>query len=102
MIHVVPVITAKPGMRDAILDAFHANVPAVRDEAGCIEYGAAIDADDIGNVQAKIGPDTFFVIEKWASVEALRAHGASAHMKAYAASTKDWVASRLIHVLAPA
>ena len=102
MIHVVAVITAKPGMRGALLEAFRANVPAVRAEDGCIEYGAAVDADGIGNVQAKLGPDTLFVIEKWASAEALAAHGASAHMKAYAAATKEWVASRLIHVLSPA
>ena len=41
MIHVVAVITAKPGMRAAILQAFQANVPAVKAEQGCIEYGAA-------------------------------------------------------------
>ncbi len=28
MIHVIAVITAKPGKRDAILQAFRANVPA--------------------------------------------------------------------------
>ena len=34
MIHVVAVITAKPGKRDAILQVFRANVPAVRAEKG--------------------------------------------------------------------
>ena len=42
MIHVIAVITAQPGKRDAILEAFRANVPAVHAEAGCIEYGAAV------------------------------------------------------------
>jgi len=102
MIHVVAVITAKPGQRDAVLDAFRANVPLVRAEAGCIEYGAAIDAEGLGGFQAKLGPDTFLVIEKWESVDALKAHGASPHMAAYGAATKDCVASRLIHVLSPA
>jgi quinol monooxygenase YgiN len=102
VIHVVAVITAKPGRRDAVLEAFRANVPAVRAEAGCIEYGAAVDTDGLGSFQAKLGPDTFVVIEKWASVDALKAHGASPHMAAYGAATKDWVASRLIHVLSPA
>ena len=45
MIHVLAVITAKPGMRDTILTHFRANVPAVKAEQGCIEYGAAIDAE---------------------------------------------------------
>ena len=35
MIHVVAVITAKPGKREEVLAAFRANVPAVRAEKGC-------------------------------------------------------------------
>lgn len=101
MIHVLAIITAKPGQRDKILEAFRANVPAVRAEEGCIEYGAAIDTEGLGSFQAKFGPDTFVVVEKWASVEALKAHGAAPHMAAYAAKTKDMVASRAIHVLSP-
>jgi Antibiotic biosynthesis monooxygenase len=55
MIHVVAIITAKPGMREAILKEFRANVPAVHAEQGCIEYGPAIDA---GGSPAKFGDDT--------------------------------------------
>jgi quinol monooxygenase YgiN len=101
MIHVLAIITAKPGQRDKILEAFRANVPAVHAEQGCIEYGAAIDAEGLGSFQTKFGPDTFVVVEKWASVEALKAHAAAPHMAAYAAKTKDMVASRAIHVLSP-
>ena len=101
MIHVVAIITAKPGMRENILQAFRANVPAVHAEQGCIEYGPAVDAEGIGGFQTKFGPDTFVVIEKWESPEALKAHAAAPHMSAYAAKTKDWIASRVIHVLAP-
>ena len=63
MIHVVAIITAKPGQRAAVLEAFAANRPAVLAEAGCIEYGAAVDVENIGT--AASGPDTFVVIEKW-------------------------------------
>ena len=42
MIHVLAIITAKPGMRSVILKEFHANMPAVHAENGCIEYGPAI------------------------------------------------------------
>ncbi len=45
MIHVVAIITAKPGMREAILKEFRANMPAVHAEKGCIEYGPAVDAE---------------------------------------------------------
>ena len=102
MIHVVAVITAKPGMRAAVLEAFRANVPAVKAEAGCIEYGAAVDLEDGPKFQAKYGPDTLLVIEKWESMDALKAHAAAPHMAAYAAKTKDLVASRQIHILSPA
>ncbi|HXW23573.1 MAG TPA: putative quinol monooxygenase [Xanthobacteraceae bacterium] len=101
MIHVVAVITAQPGQREAVLEAFRANVPAVHAEDGCIEYGATVDAD-FGGFQTKFGPDTFVVVEKWASPAALKAHAASPHMAAYGAKTKPLLASRVIHVLTPA
>lgn len=102
MVHVIAVITAKPGKREAILEAFRANVPAVRAEKGCIEYGAAIDADTALPVQTRYGPDTFLAIEKWESLEALKAHAAAPHMAAYAAKTRELIASRVIHILSPA
>jgi len=102
MIHVVAIVTAKPGMREAILREFRANVPNVLAEAGCIEYGPAVDAVGAGAIQIAFGPDTFVVIEKWESLEALKAHGAAPHMAAYAARTRDMIAARAIHVLAPA
>ena len=102
MIHVVAIITAKPGNREAILEAFRANVPAVHAEAGCIEYGPAVDADGVGGFQTKFGADTFLVIEKWESLDHLKAHAASPHMAAYAAKTRDLLANREIHVCSPA
>ena len=102
MIHVVAVVTAKPGMRERILQAFRANVPAVRAEQGCIEYGAAVDADPALKFQTRWGPDTFLAIEKWESLDALKAHAAAPHMAAYAAKTKDLIASRAVHILSPA
>jgi len=102
MIHVIAVITAKPGMRAAILQAFHANAPAVKAEPGCIEYGAAVDAANALAFQTKYGPDTFVAIEKWESMDAVKAHAATPHMVAYAALTKEMIASRLVHILSPA
>jgi len=64
MIHVIAVITARPGKREAILQAFLA-------------------------------------IEKWDSMDALKAHAAAPHMAAYGARTKEMIASRVIHILSP-
>lgn len=99
MIHVIAIITAQPGQREAVLEAFRANMPAVLAEEGCIEYGPAIDAE---RTPAAFGPDSFVVVEKWASPEALKAHAAAPHMKAYGERTKEMVASRAIHILTPA
>jgi len=102
MIHVVAVITAKPGQRESILTHFRANVPAVLAEKGCIEYGPAVDAENALGFQTRCGPDTFLVIEKWESMEALKAHAAAPHMAAYGAKVKEFIASRVIHILQPA
>jgi quinol monooxygenase YgiN len=102
MIHVVAVITAKPGQREKILQAFHANIPAVKAEKGCIEYGPVVDAENALGFQTKVGPDTFLVVEKWDSMDALKAHAAAPHMAAYAARVKELIASRTIHILQPA
>lgn len=99
MIHVLAIITAKPGQRAAVLQHFAANRPTVLAEAGCVEYGAALDVEGMGN--ASFGADTFVVIEKWDSLDHLKAHAAAPHMKEYGARTKDLLANRAIHVLTP-
>lgn len=53
-VHVLAIITAKPGMRDKVLEAFRANVPAVHEETGCIEYTATIDSEDAGGLQIRL------------------------------------------------
>ena len=101
MIHVIAIITAKPGLRAQVLEAFQANREAVLAETGCIEYGAAVDAAGLPTSKGSFGPDTFVVVEKWDSLAALQAHAAAPHMVAYGAKTKELTASRMIHVLDP-
>lgn len=99
MIHVLAILTAKPGQRDAVLQHFKAIVPTVLAEAGCIEYGPVIDVPD---ADPAFGPDTFVVVEKWESMAALKAHAAAPHMKAYGERVKELMAARAVHVLQPA
>jgi quinol monooxygenase YgiN len=99
MIHVVAAITTKPGQRAAVLRFLKENVPAVLAETGCIEYGAVVDLPDGPAFQSQLGSDSFFVIEKWASMAALSAHIASPHMAAYAKNTRELLATRAIHIL---
>jgi quinol monooxygenase YgiN len=100
MIHVVAIITAKPGKRDEVLGHYRSIMPEVHAEAGCIEYGPAIDAE--GGPGAKYGPDTLVIIEKWESLDHLKAHATAPHMQANAAKTRELLANREIHVLSPA
>ncbi len=102
MLHVIAIIETKPGQRDAVLAAARENVPNVRAEQGCIEYAPAIDIEGAPDIVTPIGPNTFMVIEKWASREALLAHAAAPHMAAYQARVKDMLVSRKIHVLVDA
>ena len=102
MIHVIATIELRPGRREEFLTVFRDNLAAVRAEDGCIEYGPALDADTGIASQTLIGPDKVMVIEKWESVEALKAHAVAPHMQAYRATTKDWVLNTEIRVLEPA
>lgn len=98
MIHVLATITAKPGKRAELLDAFRAVLPQVHAEEGCLQYLPAIDTDHpISN--ASIGADSYVVIETWTTREALAAHAATPHMAAFAARSKDLIANRVLHVL---
>ncbi len=101
MIQVVVEIVAKAGQRDAVLQAFKANVPVVHAEQGCIEYAAFVDAQGFGSL-APYGDNTFVVIEKWESASHLKAHAKAPHTLEYQAKVKDLIESRTIHVLSPA
>lgn len=99
MIHVIAVITTQPEKRAEVLSAFRENAAAVRAEVGCIEYTAVVD--NAGS-PAPYGADTFVVVEKWQTLEDLKAHAVAPHMAAYAKKTKELVKDRAIHVLTPA
>jgi quinol monooxygenase YgiN len=102
MVHLLAFVTAQPGRREELLAAFRSIIPAVRAEDGCVEYQPVVDVEGFGGFQTPLGADTYAVVEKWASAEALRAHAAAPHMAAYAACTKELIASRVLHVLKPA
>ena len=72
MIHVLAIITAHPGKRDRIVEAWHGNVAAVRAEDGCLQYEAVVDAAARAPGWPRFGDDTFVVVERWASMAALQ------------------------------
>jgi quinol monooxygenase YgiN len=100
MIHVVATMTAKPGRRAELLERFLAVVPIVHTEDGCIEYRPIIDNDaGLNGARDPVGADTYIVIEKWASVEALDAHSVTDHMRKFGQEAGDLIANRVLHVM---
>jgi quinol monooxygenase YgiN len=102
MIYVIATIDLVPGTREAFVVEFRKIIADVRAEAGCIEYGPAIDAETGIPAQYRIGADRITVMEKWASVDALKAHAVAPHMQAYRARVKDFVRGMELRVLSPA
>jgi quinol monooxygenase YgiN len=102
MIHVLATITIKPGKREAFLAEFHRIVPLVHAEAGCLEYGPTVDVASGMSVQGPLRENVAVIIEKWESLDALKAHTQAAHMADYRVRVKDLVESVTLQILAPA
>src|SRR5947207_3239422 len=101
MIHVLAQIETNPGHRDDFLAEFAQVAPLVRQEAGCIEYGAAIDVPTGIPVQNFIGETAVLIIEKWESIEHLKDHLVAQHMIDYRIRIKTFVQSVRLQVLEP-
>lgn len=98
MVNVVASIQIKPGCMEAYLKILKANVPAVRAEEGCIEYQPTVDMSS-GLPPQRLEPDTVTMIEKWSSLEALKAHLVAPHMVTYREKVKTMVAGVTLKVL---
>jgi quinol monooxygenase YgiN len=102
MIFVIATIQLAPGKRADFLKEFHALVPKVHAEEGCIEYGPTIDVATLIPAQPPVRDDVVTVVEKWASLEALQAHLMAPHMLEYRGKVKAFVAGVSLQVLEPA
>ena len=72
-IRVVARETMKAGKRDEVIEKFLTEmINTTRQEKGCISYDYHVDVKD---------PNTFAMIETWASMEDLEAHLASEHFQ---------------------
>lgn len=102
MIHLLAHVELHPGTREKWLSAFHAVMPHVHAEDGCLAYEPCIDVDSGLAAQAPIGPDRVVIIERWRDLAALQAHIQAPHMAPYRAAVKPYVKSMTLQVLAPA
>jgi quinol monooxygenase YgiN len=101
MLHVLAEIDLHPGTREQFIAEFHRIVPLVRVEAGCLEYGPAVDAEtEIANQHRD--PDRVTIIEKWESLSHLQAHLAAPHMVEYRPKVKEFIRQATLRILEPA
>jgi len=68
----IATLIARPGQQDALEQHLRALIEPTRAEAGCGQYELH---QDLAN------PLAFYMVEQWASDEALQAHDASAHIQ---------------------
>ena len=101
MIHVIASIQVKEGQVAAFLDIFKANIPNVLQEKGCLEYMPTMDIPT-GLGPQELNPDRVTILEKWDSLEDLKAHLASPHMRIYHEEVKNIVEKVSLKVLAAA
>lgn len=74
VIRIVAEILLKPGCRQDLMPIFHALTAGSRAEAGNVEYELTEHLEN---------PDHLFVIETWASADAIAEHAKMPHFLAY-------------------
>ena len=90
MIHVIASITIQDGRLSEFLDIFKSNVPNVIEESGCMEYVPTVDVPS-GFAAQTCHANVVTVIEKWSTLDDLKTHMSSPHVRAYREKVKDHV-----------
>lgn len=102
MIHVIATIELEPGCREQFLSAFHDLMPLVHAEKGCIEYGPTVDVETGLAPQILLRDNVVTVMEKWETIDDLKAHLVAPHMDAYRTKVQEIVLGMKLQVLKPA
>lgn len=98
MIHVLASIQLKAESKQSFIDLFKANVPNVLAEEGCLEYQPTLDANTDIDVQ-KSDRTIVTVIEKWETLEHLKAHLDAPHMKTFREAAAGFVENVELKIL---
>ncbi len=83
MIHVIVFFDLHPGQREGFLVEFGKILPTTRAEQGCIEYGGSAEIETGIDVISSPHADRITVLEKWETLDALKAHLGAPHMQAF-------------------
>ena len=98
MINVIATIQIKEGHLSEFVEIFKSNIPKVLEEKGCIEYVPTIDVPT-GLPPQELNINGVTIIERWDSLEDLKAHLTAPHMLAYREKTKTLVDKMSVKVL---
>ncbi len=98
MINVIASIQIKEGHLSEFVEIFKSNIPKVLEEKGCIEYVPTIDVPT-GLPPQELNINGVTIIERWDSLEDLKAHLTAPHMLAYREKTKTLVDKMSVKVL---
>jgi len=82
MLHVIVTMRIREGRMPEFLAACEALRPLVLAEPGCHAYDYTRDQASPFDPQQPVDPDRITLLERWASLDALKAHLASPHMRA--------------------
>jgi len=99
VIHVVARITAKAGQGVSLQTAFKAILSDVRAEDGCIAYVPTIDATTDIDRQGPVVADAVTIVERWESIEHLKAHLTASHMTAFRSKNGHLIESADLRIL---
>jgi quinol monooxygenase YgiN len=94
MIHVVVMVRVKEGKAKEFIDMFKSMAITVRQEKGCVEYMAAVDAP--GALPDSVDKNVVTILERWASIEDLNNHMTAPHMKTFFKKQNEVVEGNLV------
>ncbi|MDA3918701.1 MAG: putative quinol monooxygenase [Deltaproteobacteria bacterium] len=98
MINVIASIHVKESKLEEFIEIFKSNIPAVLTEEGCIEYMPTVDVPT-GLPPQELNSNVVTIIEKWDSLDDLKAHLSAPHMLEYREKTKGLVEEMSVKVL---
>lgn len=102
MIHVIATIEVVEGKRDEFISIFNDNLPNVLAEDGCLDYGPTVDLEVEIGIPVPVRGNVVTIVERWESLDHLKAHLAAPHMATYREQVKDIVAGVTLQILEPA
>jgi len=101
MIYVMATVELVEGKQEEYLRELKKVIPAVRGEAGCLEYSPAADVATDIPVQEPVNQNVVSIIERWTDIQALKDHLKTHHMRTYREATKSFVKAIRVRILKP-